>query len=242
MSPTQSPRARWPDRRRSPTTWQTPMTGARKQANQGKQRLVSWGTSYGEFVLSMPHATSVGLSVVGVILSAWSFAAIPASAQSPTFAKDVAPIFYAKCVECHRPTMFAPMSLIKFEDARPWAKSIRNRVAARTMPPWGADPSHGTFKNDPRLTDKEIDDHPRVGRRRRAEGQREGSAGGADVRRRRLDHRQARRRVRDERRRSRFRPAAPSSISTSASRPASPRTAGCRRSRSSRRRARTCIT
>ncbi len=79
-----------------------------------------------------------------------------ARAQTPTFAKDVAPILYAKCVECHRPTMFAPMSLVKYDEARPWAKSIRTRVAARTMPPWGADPAHGVFKNDPRLTDKEI--------------------------------------------------------------------------------------
>ena len=79
-----------------------------------------------------------------------------ASAQTPTFAKDVAPILYSKCVECHRPTMFAPMSLVTYEDARPWAKSIRNRVSSRTMPPWGADPSHGVFKNDPRLSDNEI--------------------------------------------------------------------------------------
>ncbi|MFM8533275.1 MAG: thiol-disulfide isomerase [Acidimicrobiia bacterium] len=79
-----------------------------------------------------------------------------AGAQTPTFSKDVAPILYSKCVECHRPSMFAPMSLVKYEDARPWARSIRTRVAARTMPPWGADPSHGTFKNDPRLSDKEI--------------------------------------------------------------------------------------
>src|SRR5688572_14076143 len=100
----------------------------------------------------MPITRFVG----GVILLAMVVAAVPASAQTPTFAKDVAPIFYAKCVECHRPTTFAPMSLVKFEDARPWARSIRNRVAARTMPPWGADPAHGVFKNDPRLTDKEI--------------------------------------------------------------------------------------
>lgn len=84
-------------------------------------------------------------------------AAVPALAQTPTFAKDVAPIFYAKCVECHRPTMFAPMSLVKYEEARPWARSIRNRVATRTMPPWGADPAHGEFKNDPRLTDRQIE-------------------------------------------------------------------------------------
>ena len=94
---------------------------------------------------------------VGVILSAVVLAPLSAAGQSvPTFAKDVAPILYARCVECHRPTMFAPMSLVKFDDARPWAKSIRNRVAARTMPPWGADPEHGVFKNDPRLSDKEI--------------------------------------------------------------------------------------
>jgi mono/diheme cytochrome c family protein len=93
----------------------------------------------------------IPLVVVAVLL-----APVAAGAQTPTFSKDVAPILYSKCVECHRPTMFAPMSLVKFEDARPWAKSIRSRVAARTMPPWGADPAHGTFKNDPRLSDKEI--------------------------------------------------------------------------------------
>jgi hypothetical protein len=90
--------------------------------------------------------------VLGVLMTA-----VPAFAQTPTFAKDVAPIFYSKCVECHRPTMFAPMSLIKYEEARPWARSIRNRVATRTMPPWGADPAHGVFKNDPRLTDRQIE-------------------------------------------------------------------------------------
>jgi hypothetical protein len=92
---------------------------------------------------------------IGVVLSAL-LVSVPALAQTPTFAKDVAPIFYSKCVECHRPTMFAPMSLVKYDDARPWARSIRNRVATRTMPPWGADPAHGVFKNDPRLSEKEI--------------------------------------------------------------------------------------
>ena len=80
------------------------------------------------------------------------------AADAPvTFAKDVAPIFNKACVECHRPTMFAPMSLTTFDDARPWARSIKQRVVSRVMPPWGADPAHGTFKNDPRLTQKEID-------------------------------------------------------------------------------------
>jgi hypothetical protein len=74
-----------------------------------------------------------------------------------TFSKDVAPIFYEHCVECHRPTMFAPMSLATFEDARPWARAIKQRVVAREMPPWHADPSIGEFRNDPRLTQQEID-------------------------------------------------------------------------------------
>ena len=80
------------------------------------------------------------------------------AADAPvTFTKDVAPILYKNCVECHRPTMFAPMSLVTFDEARPWARSIKQRVTARTMPPWGADPAHGTFKNDPRLSEGDIE-------------------------------------------------------------------------------------
>jgi mono/diheme cytochrome c family protein len=84
--------------------------------------------------------------------------AAASAADAPvTFTKDVAPILYKSCVECHRPTMFAPMSLMTFEDARPWARAIKQRVTARTMPPWGADPAHGTFKNDPRLSDRDVE-------------------------------------------------------------------------------------
>ena len=54
-------------------------------------------------------------------------------------------------------TMFAPMSLLRFEDSRPWARSIKQRVVAREMPPWGADPAIGRFRNDPRLSQAEID-------------------------------------------------------------------------------------
>jgi mono/diheme cytochrome c family protein len=66
-------------------------------------------------------------------------AAVPAMAAdgTPTFTRDVAPIFYKSCIECHRATMFAPMSLTSYEDARPWLRSIKQRVAAKTMPPWG---------------------------------------------------------------------------------------------------------
>jgi mono/diheme cytochrome c family protein len=82
-----------------------------------------------------------------------------AAETPPTFSKDIAPIFQAKCQACHQPDSIAPMSLITYQEARPWAKSIRARVAARQMPPWHIDPSVGVqkFKNDLSLTDKQID-------------------------------------------------------------------------------------
>ena len=83
-------------------------------------------------------------------------AAIPAAAQSPTFAKDVAPILYEKCVECHRPSAMAPMSLVTYEEVRPWARAVKQRVTRREMPPWGADPAVGKFANDPSLSDAQI--------------------------------------------------------------------------------------
>jgi mono/diheme cytochrome c family protein len=74
-----------------------------------------------------------------------------------SYTKDVAPILYKNCVGCHRPTMFAPMSLMTYEETRPWARAIKQRVARREMPPWSADVPLGVFKNDPRLTEQEID-------------------------------------------------------------------------------------
>jgi mono/diheme cytochrome c family protein len=102
----------------------------------------------------------MGIQEFGATLAFVVGIATPAAGaqQSPvTFSKDVAPIFYKHCVECHRPTMFAPMSLLTYEEARPWARSIKQRVMAREMPPWGADPAVGLFKNDPRLSQAEID-------------------------------------------------------------------------------------
>src|ERR1041384_5618182 len=57
------------------------------------------------------------------------------TAAAVTFSKDVAPIFYKNCAGCHRPGEIAPMSLLTYNDARPWAKSIREKVANRDMPP-----------------------------------------------------------------------------------------------------------
>src|SRR5581483_6319929 len=96
------------------------------------------------------------LVLAAVLVFGVAAAARAADGTTPTFSKDVAPIFYKNCAECHRPTMFAPMSLTSYEDARPWLRSIKQRVVSRTMPPWGSDQPHGIFKNDPRLTEQEI--------------------------------------------------------------------------------------
>ena len=63
-----------------------------------------------------------------------------AAPAGPTFTKDVAPILYKNCAGCHRPGDIAPMSLLDYQSARPWAKSIREAVLSRQMPPWFADP------------------------------------------------------------------------------------------------------
>ena len=70
----------------------------------------------------------------------------------PTFTRDVAPILYANCVECHRAGELAPMSLITYAEVRPWAKAIVRQVESGAMPPWHADAPHGTFRNERGLT------------------------------------------------------------------------------------------
>ena len=92
----------------------------------------------------------LAVAAVGLSVSA-------AQAATPTYSKDVAPIIYEKCAECHRPGSMAPMSLMTFDDVRPWARAIKQRTSRREMPPWGADPTIGTFKNDPSLSQAQID-------------------------------------------------------------------------------------
>ncbi len=86
-------------------------------------------------------------------------AAALAADTPPTFSKDVAPILQQKCQECHQPNSIAPMPLITYQEARPWARSIKQRVASRQMPPWHIDQSVGVqkFKNDMSLSDAQID-------------------------------------------------------------------------------------
>src|SRR5229473_616243 len=104
----------------------------------------------------------IGAGVLGLgaflMLPCLSIAA--ESANKPvTFAKDVAPIFQAKCQECHHPGTVAPMSLVTYEEMRPWAEKIKQRVVSRNMPPWHLDRTVGIqrFKNDTSLTDEQIE-------------------------------------------------------------------------------------
>lgn len=82
-----------------------------------------------------------------------------ADAAPPTFASEVAPIFYESCVECHRPGGIAPMSLISYETARQFAPLIKLRVENRVMPPWHLDRTVGIqdYKNDLSLSEAEIE-------------------------------------------------------------------------------------
>jgi mono/diheme cytochrome c family protein len=89
-------------------------------------------------------------AVVGLLWPATVVAA-------PTFNKDVAPIIYSKCAQCHRPGEVAGMSLMTYKDARPWARAMRSKTTKREMPPWSADPRFGTFANDMSLSQAQID-------------------------------------------------------------------------------------
>src|SRR5438093_5502522 len=79
--------------------------------------------------------------------------------QAPvTFTKDVAPILQRNCQVCHRPGSIAPMSLLTYDEVRPWARAIKQNVVLRNMPPWHIDPNIGIheFSNSVALSDAEI--------------------------------------------------------------------------------------
>src|SRR6266508_393265 len=102
-----------------------------------------------------------GLATLGAVLLVFAvgITAADGPARQVTFSRDVAPILQAKCQECHQPNSIAPMSLITYQEARPWARSIKERVAARQMPPWHIDKGVGgqKFKNDMSLTDQQVE-------------------------------------------------------------------------------------
>lgn len=76
--------------------------------------------------------------------------------KTPTFTKHVLPILQKSCQECHRPGTNAPMSLMTYEETRPWARSIKEKVVTRYMPPWHIDRTVGEYYPDPSLSDEEI--------------------------------------------------------------------------------------
>ncbi len=105
----------------------------------------------------MPRAT-LTLAFVAAFLPSTAGAQPATPPADVTFSRDVAPILQKACQNCHRPGAIAPMSLLTYQDARPWARSIKAKVTAREMPPWyiGRHVGITKFKDDPSLTDAEI--------------------------------------------------------------------------------------
>ena len=109
----------------------------------------------------MNTRTFVFVTIVSLLAA--GAASTPALAQdagpdAPTFARDVAPILQRSCQACHRTGSMAPMSLVTYQEVRPWARAIREKVAGRIMPPWHLDPRRRYRRGGP------------LGRRRRAAG------------------------------------------------------------------------
>ena len=105
------------------------------------------------------RAAAPAAAFAGVLMMSHGAAVRAADVPQPTFAKDIAPILQQKCESCHRADGMAPMSLVTYEDTRPWLKSIAQRVATHQMPPWQIDRTVGIqkFKNDRSLTDEQLE-------------------------------------------------------------------------------------
>ena len=99
----------------------------------------------------------VGMIFAGIIVFTMTGVAF-ANESDVTFSRDVAPILQQKCEACHRNGQMAPMSLVTFEEVRPWARAIQRKVVAREMPPWHMDKTVGIqdFENDISLSDDQI--------------------------------------------------------------------------------------
>src|SRR5262245_35476190 len=113
-----------------------------------RERQAGWGSAC--------FIGAVALVAVGTIVRPVAAQAVPP--EPLTFTKHVAPILQRSCENCHRPGGGAPMSLITYGEVRPWARAIKQRTAAREMPPWFIEKNVGIqrFKDDPSLSDQEI--------------------------------------------------------------------------------------
>jgi hypothetical protein len=103
--------------------------------------------------------TKIAIAALALAGAGFSAELASQSSKPATFSKDVAPIFQEKCESCHRPGSMAPMALITYDQVRPWAKAIRQRVITRQMPPWHLDKTTGVqkFQNDMSLSDEQIE-------------------------------------------------------------------------------------
>jgi hypothetical protein len=95
--------------------------------------------------------------LAGVAFAGCAIAADSSTASPVTFNKDILPILEKNCQSCHRPGQVAPMSLLSYQETRPWAKAIKTAVTTKKMPPWFADPNYGHFINDRSLKQSDID-------------------------------------------------------------------------------------
>jgi hypothetical protein len=95
--------------------------------------------------------------LAGVVLAGCAAGADSSAGAPVTFNKDILPILQKNCQSCHRPGQVAPMSLLSYQEARPWAKAIKTAVTTKKMPPWFADSNYGHFINDRSLKQGEID-------------------------------------------------------------------------------------
>jgi len=103
--------------------------------------------------------STLGILMFVIAMTVMSTAAVAQEQQEPvTFTKNVAPILQAKCQNCHHAGTVAPMSLVTYQEVRPWAKSIKAKVAAGEMPPWFIDRNVGIqhFSNNEALTDEQL--------------------------------------------------------------------------------------
>src|SRR5216683_5530585 len=104
-----------------------------------------------------PCALLASIALLAALVLAGTATLKPAATREPvTYYKDVAPILQRSCQECHRPGEIGPFSLLTYEQARPWAASIKASVLQKKMPPWFADQHYGKFSNDRSLAAKDI--------------------------------------------------------------------------------------
>jgi hypothetical protein len=102
---------------------------------------------------------TLSLALAAGLLIPTSTATTAAQTQAkanPTFTKDVLPILQRSCQKCHHANTAAPMSLMTYQEVRPWVRAIRQRVTARQMPPWHIDRTIGEYADDPSLSEGEI--------------------------------------------------------------------------------------